>query len=165
MKKSYTGKRTSIALDPALTKRIEKVSKKSGMKISTYAQERLKSALDMDELKQTVEFWKKLQDSTQYQKIKQLEGEVEDLVKKSQVSTTLIDAFGKRLDDYKKEMLKLNLLINYLIKKNYRGKYSTRKIIQAFTKEPGSRKLLREVLKESKNLLAEIEREHKKHKK
>jgi len=87
MKKIYTDKkRTSIALDPDLTKRIEKVSKKSGMKISTYAQEVLKSALDADEMKQTLEFYKKLQDSGQYQKIKQLEDDVVSLKKEQDSS-------------------------------------------------------------------------------
>jgi len=79
MKKSYTTKRTTIALDPELTKRIEKMLKNKGMKLSKYTQEVLRSALAVDEMNQTVEFYKKLRESGQYQKIKRLEGEVEKL--------------------------------------------------------------------------------------
>ena len=119
MKKSYTGKRTSIALDPELTKRIEKVSKKSGMKISTYAQERLKNALDADELKQTVEFWKKLQDSAQYQKIKQLEGEVEKLKKYDITEKKISEQFkklkSKKIDDLEKRLASYESVNEYII--------------------------------------------------
>ncbi len=103
MKKSYTGKRTSIALDPELTKRIGKVSKNSGMKISTYAQEALKSALDVDEMKQILSSYKKLQDSGQYQRIKRLEGEIPKLrneLQQSQENTKLMnEAWDKGLID------------------------------------------------------------------
>jgi len=108
MKKSSTIKRTAIALDPELTKRIKKVSKNSGMKMSTYAQERLKSALDADELKQTVEYWNKLQDSSQYQKIKQLEGEVAKLkeyhITEKKISEQFKKLKSKKIDDLSKKV-------------------------------------------------------------
>jgi len=101
MKKSYTDKkRTTIALDPELTRRIEKMLKNKGTKLSKYAQEVLKSALAVDEMNQTVEFYKKLQDSGQYQKIKQLEGEVKKL-KEYHITEKKINEQFKKLKSQK----------------------------------------------------------------
>lgn len=104
MEKKYT----TIALNPEMTRRIEKVLKNKGMKLSKYAQAVLKSALDEDERQQTVEFWKKLQDSGQYQKIKQLEGEVEKLkeyhITKKKLDKKLEKLKSKRIDELSKKV-------------------------------------------------------------
>ncbi len=98
MKKSYTDKkRTSIALDPDLTKRVEKVLKNSGGKLSKYAQEAIKKELENDEMKQILSSYGKLDASEQYQKIKQLEGEVEKL-KQDHVTAKEIEFLGIKLD-------------------------------------------------------------------
>jgi len=103
MKKSYTNKkRTSVALDPELTKRIEKVLKNSGMKLSQYTRTVLNKELQLDEMKQTVEFYKKLQDSSQYQKIKRLEDEIEKL-KKVHVTEKEFDILEMRIDKFERD--------------------------------------------------------------
>ena len=103
MKKSYTNKkRTSVALDPELTKRIEKVLKNSGMKLSQYTKTVLNKELQLDEMKQTVEFYKKLQDSNQYQKIKRLEDEIEKL-KKVHVTEKEFDILEMRIDKFERD--------------------------------------------------------------
>jgi len=108
MKKSYTIKRTSIALDPELTKRIEKMLKNSGGKLSKYAQEAIKKELQQDEMKNTIKFWNKLNDSSQYQKIKQLEGEVEKLkeyhITEKKLDKKLEKLKSQRIDDLSKKV-------------------------------------------------------------
>jgi len=109
MKKSYTNKkRTTIALDPDMTKRIEKVLKNSGGKLSKYARKALTDKLEEDEMKQTRELWNKLNASSQYQKIKQLEGEVKKLKEYHITEKKLDEKFkmlkSKRIDDLSKKI-------------------------------------------------------------
>jgi len=109
MMKSYTsGKRTSIALDPELTRRIEKMRKERGLKLSQYAKIALNKELDLDEMKVTKEFWKKLNDSSQYQKIKQLEGEVKKLkeyhITEKKLDKKLEKLKSQRIDDLSKKV-------------------------------------------------------------
>jgi len=106
VKKNYRkGKYTSIALNPEMTRRIEKVLKKKRIKLSKYAQAVLNTALDNEELKQTVEFWSKLHDSSQYQRIKRLEGDIEklkaDSVTQKEISTMIEDSLQRELKGYR----------------------------------------------------------------
>jgi len=97
MKKSYTIKRTSIALDPDLTKRIEKMLKNSGKKLSKYAQEAIKKELENDERDETLEKWKKLMNDSQYLKMKRLEDNIEKL-NEDHVTAKEIDFLGLKID-------------------------------------------------------------------
>jgi len=107
MKKSYTDKkRTAIALDPETTKRIGKVLKNSDMKISTYTQVAIKSALDADEVKQNLEDMKKITSAAQYQKIKQLEGEVEKLKEDHTSVKEIMQTVKEGLDDLEEDVTK-----------------------------------------------------------
>jgi len=70
MKKSYTSKkRTSVALDPELTRRLEKVLKGSDKKLSQYARDALTKKVEDDEIKQRLAKLEKLTGADQYQKI------------------------------------------------------------------------------------------------
>ena len=120
MKKSYTDKkRTSVALDPELTKRIEKVLKTSNMKLSKYAQEAIKKELENDEIRNTIKFWNKLNDSSQYQKIKQLEGEVEKLKEYHITEKKTTELFkklkSKKIDDLEKRLVSYESVNEYII--------------------------------------------------
>jgi len=95
MKENYTAKkRTSIALDPELTKRIAKVL--GDKKLAEFAREVINRELEIQETKQTLKKFEKLGDSGQYLKIKRLETDIENL-KKDQHS------FEKELSYFKKE--------------------------------------------------------------
>jgi len=97
-KKSYTkkrkGERTSIALDPEMTKRLDKVL--GDKKLSEFAREVINKELEVQETKQTLKKFEKLGDSGQYQKIKRLETDIESL-KKDHVS------FEKELKYFREE--------------------------------------------------------------
>jgi len=100
MKKSYTDKkRTTIALDPELTRRIEKMLKNSGKKLSKYTQEAIKKELENDERDKTIKKWEKLMDSSQYQRIKQLEGEVKKL-KEDHISAKDIEVIKMNIEKF-----------------------------------------------------------------
>jgi len=113
MKESYTGKkRTSIALDPDLTKRIEKLLKNSGRKLSKYTQEAIKKELDKDETDKAIKKLDKLMGSAGYHKIKQLENDItklknqnnafEDYIKITDNMGTRLDKLDRKIDkDYK----------------------------------------------------------------
>ena len=120
MKKSYMKKKyTTIALNPEMTRRIEKVLKNKGMKLSKYAQAVLKSALDADEREQTLEFYKKLMSSDQYQKIKQLEDEVKELkeyhITEKKLDKKLEKLKSQRIDDLEKKLATYGSVNQYII--------------------------------------------------
>ena len=94
-KKSYTKKkRTSIALDPDLTKRLDKVL--GDKKLSQFARDVLSKELDIIEMKNTIDFYKKLGESGQYHKIRQLEDDIKQLKRQH-------GGFEKELNYFKKE--------------------------------------------------------------
>jgi len=94
-KKSYTKKkRTSIALDPDLTKRLDKVL--GDKKLSQFARDVLNKELDIIEMRRTIDFYKKLGESGQYHKIRKLEADIKQLQRQH-------DGFEKELDYFRKE--------------------------------------------------------------
>ncbi len=75
MRKSYTGKkRTSIAIDPDLTKRIKKVLD-SKDKLSDFAREAIEQKIRDEEIR-TIHL---MTDTEQYHKIRSLEADVKEL--------------------------------------------------------------------------------------
>jgi len=109
MKKSYRKKGyTSIALNPEMASRIEKMLKNSGGKLSKYAQGAINKELENDEMKQILSTYGKLDASDQYQKIKQLEGEVEKLkeyhITEKKISKQFKELKSKKIDDLEKRL-------------------------------------------------------------
>jgi len=143
MKGSYTGKkRTSIALDPDLTKRLDKVL--GDKKLSQFARDVLTKELETIEMRKTVDFFKKLGDSGQYLKIKRLETDIESL-KKDYVSKndykemkTGLKAMELMLDIVQKSAAIDNVLA-----------VSTKKLL---LKEHGKERLRKEVSKSIKDV-------------
>jgi len=69
------------------------------LKLSKYTQEAIKKELENDERDTTIKAWEKLMGSGQYQKIKQLEKEVEKL-KQDHVTAKEIELLGMRIDKF-----------------------------------------------------------------
>jgi len=79
MKKDYTGKRTTVALDPDLAKRIKKLLKGKKIILADYTREALDEKLHVDESKMVLENLAKITSTEQYHKIKQVEHDLEEL--------------------------------------------------------------------------------------
>jgi len=116
MKKSYTKeKRTTVALNPDMTSRIEKVLGKKGMKLSKFVIPIIDEALEVEEQKQLFQELNNLKDSKQYYKIKKLEERIDEIpelkqeidqLKKYRVESSkyfdgLKDQFEKELQNVK----------------------------------------------------------------
>jgi len=126
MKKSYRKKGyTSIALNPEMASRIEKILKKSGGKLSKYAQGAINKELEIDEMNQILSTYGKLDASEQYQKIKRLEGEVEKLkgyhITEKKVDEKFKKLKSKKIDDLEKEVKGFRGLMNQVIKDQKKG--------------------------------------------
>jgi len=147
MKKSYTNKkRTSVALDPELTKRIEKVLKNSGTKLSQYTKRVLNKELQLDEMKQTVEFYKKLQDSGQYQRIKRLEDEIEKL-KKLHVTGKEFDILEMRIDKFERDEERRYKEMQSISESRMQAYKETIELLKAAKKNPIIKKELDKIYK------------------
>jgi len=111
MRKNSTIKRTAIALDPDLTRRLKKVLK--GRKLSKYTQDAIRKELEIDEMEETKRILKQLTDTDQYHKIKQLEEDIgklkEDSVNQKVLATIIEDGLKKKLtsfESYSEYMIK-----------------------------------------------------------
>jgi len=90
MRKSYTGKRTSIAIDPDLTKRIKKVLD-SKDKLSDFAREAIEDKIRQEEIR-VVHL---MTNTEQYHKIKTLETDVKDLKRKQDFANKEVQILKK----------------------------------------------------------------------
>jgi len=97
MKKNSTIKRTAIALDPDLTRRIKKVLK--GRKLSKYTQDAIRKEIEVDEMEETKRILKQLTNTDQYHKIKQLENSIEKL---KDLTDNELHLLGLRIDKYER---------------------------------------------------------------
>jgi len=102
MRKNSTIKRSVIALDPDLTKRLKKVLK--GRKLSKYTQDAIRKELEIDEMEETKRILKQLTDTAQYHKIKQLEEDIgklkENSVNQKELATTIEGVLKKKLASF-----------------------------------------------------------------
>ena len=121
MKKSYPKeKRTTLHIDPEIKMRIDKILKNKGSRgRSKYAKTALEERLDEDERKQILDKWNRLGDSAQYQKIKQLEGEVEKLKEYHITEKKTTELFkklkSKKIDDLEKRLVSYESVNEYII--------------------------------------------------
>jgi len=109
MKKSYTKeKRTTVALNPDMTSRIEKVLGKKGMSriyLSKFVIPVINEALEVEEQKQLFQELNNLKDSKQYYKIKKLEERIEEIPELKQRLARIEDQvkyFKEEYDDEEK---------------------------------------------------------------
>jgi len=107
MKKSYTKeKRTTVALNPDMTSRIEKVLGKKGMSriyLSKFVIPVINEALEVEEQKQLFQELNNLKDSKQYYKIKKLEERIEEIPELKQRLARIEDQVKYFKEEYEEE--------------------------------------------------------------
>jgi len=109
MKKDYTGKRTTVALDPELAKRIKKMLKVKKIILAEYTREALDDKLHIDESKIVLMNLAKITSTAQYHKLKQLEHDIEKL-KKDHVT-------AKELNSLELETMRIETHVDMIHKK------------------------------------------------
>lgn len=109
MKKDYTGKRTTVALDPKLAKRIKKMLKGKKTILADYTRDALDEKLHVDESKIILVNLAKITSTAQYHKLKQLEHDIEEL-KKDHVT-------AKELNSLELESMRIERHVDMIHKK------------------------------------------------
>jgi len=156
MKKSYTkkrkGSRTTIALNPEMTKRIDKIL--GDQKLSKFAIEVLDKELKTLEMKQAIERYEKLGESGQYHKIKRLEEDLNEYKNKTdsllEFQTAWIEEIeiGKKLDEIDSKLGKLKNNTNaYLKLKNNRKKLNHSYLLAEEKHQTAFGKLMKSLMK------------------